>query len=760
MKQEAEIPSGWRLPDPDSFTKPEAKIETAKESGAPPPDLWEDEEKAVMDFDFGRFFRAFWIRKWLILFLGSAVFAVAALVILSIPPVYRAAAQILIDPADSVIEIQSVSSPLSTTNQGIASEIEVIRSNGMARQLIEAVDFHSYADAPIPPTKLDSLLGLEPGIAERSRRLLKIAAGWLASEADAGQASEEAVVRAYYSALGVWRVAPTFVISIAFDTKDPDFSVRAANELAAIYITNQIEQKRQARIQASQLLTENLSKLDERIQGSKKVVSSFRRESGLSDSISSELLNQQLSEQMTQLVNARASQQTAGARLAEVERLIRDQKNEELLSVINSTSARAQWDALRAAERQLAVYAQDYGPNHPIIIQQTQELQGLSQNFEREIQTAVQALRSEAGVASDKVTELQRAILDLRQSMTEVTEKENELRQLEADADISRTLHETLTNRIREAESAIVEGPDARILNLAERPLTPHSMPKRFLLLGAFIGAFAFSGVVALGLEFLNGGYQTEEELRRSLGWPILATVPKHSRWSFLPRSMSKRRASAYEEAFNALYTNLEFHGLELNSGRAMTILITSSVPGEGKSTVVHGLARTAVENGAKVLVIDADLRRSTLHKKFDAENKLGLANCDPRFFDEKLVKNLIVSDPKTGVDIIPAGAIQTSPQQLLRSSVPQQILRANRPHYDLIVIDTPPILAVADAQLISKHCDSAVLVIKWSSTSRRLVQRAIARVSTRGMPLAGCVLTQVAKSAHRVGTYQYLDYT
>jgi capsular exopolysaccharide synthesis family protein len=762
MKQETEIPSGWQLPNADAFTKPRAEIETAGGGDSLPPRLWDDEgeEKSFMDFDLGRFIQAFWIRKWLILSLGSVIFVMLAFVIMSIPPIYRATAQILIDPADSVVQIQSVSSPLSTSNQDIASELEIMRSTEMARQLLETVDFRSYAQEPLPRSKLDALLGLDPGIAERGRQLTKFARGWFASDADAQEVSDDEVIKSYYSALSIWRVPPTFVISIAFDTKYPEFSAQAANELAALYIANQIDDKRRARVEASQLLTENLRKLEDRIRGSKEVVDTYREDSGLAQSISSEMLGQQISEQMSQLVEARAVYQTADAQLGEVERLSRNQRYEELLSLIDSSSAQTQWDEVRAAERQLAISGGDYGPNHPIIIQQSEDLQGLYESFEREIQTAVQALRIEASVASEKVSELQRSIVDLRQEMTKVTEKENELDQLEADSEISRTLYETLTNRIREAESAIIEGADARILNLAEPPVNPSEPSKRLLLLGAFVGAFAFSSLVALALEFLSGGYQSEEEIRRSLGWPILATIPKKSQWKIFSRNKVEQHGSAYQESFNALYTNLEFHGLELGSGRATTVLVTSSVPGEGKSTVVHGLAERAVSNGARVLVVDGDLRRATLHEKFGIDNKHGLSSCDPRFFNEKLVKDLIITDPVTEVDMIAAGPGQINPQQLLRSQVFQHILRANRPDYDLIIIDTPPILAVADAQLISKYCDSAVLVVKWSSTSRRLVQRAVNRVSTRGMPIAGCVLTQVPKSAHRVGTYQYLDYT
>lgn len=711
------------------------------------------------DIDIGRFVLALWTRKWLILTLSGLIFLIAAIVIMSMSPTYQATAQILIDPADELTKIQAVSSPLARDSQAISSEIEVIRSSDIARQLIDAVDFQSYAELPLPPSKLDSLLGLSPGLAESLKQFRKKTEGLLSAKAETDSISENEIMESYYSALGVARVSGTYVISINFQTLDPHFSAEAANQLAAIYIANQIERKKNTREQASALLTGNLAKLENEIQRSNKEVEQYRQESGIDDAPSTELIGQQLTLQTTQLVNARSSAQALNAKLQNMVDLQQTGRLEELLSIVNSKPAQARWQDVLRGRRVLATAGQDYGPNHPEIIRLTKELEDAETSLENQLSNAVEAARIQAVGASSKVAELESLIIELRRSMTELKEKENELKQLRADSDISRTLHELLTSRIREAESAVVEGADARILNLAEPPQYPSSKPKKILLLAALAAAFTVSSVTALGLEFLNGGYQSEEALRRSLGWPILATVPKKRRLKLFGKFRSGRKASAYDEAFNILLTNLEIHGLDFGGGQAVAVMVTSSIPAEGKSTIVRDLAAIAVEGGSRVLVIDADLRKPTVHKQFGVRQAPGLTNCDLSHFSENLITGLIAKDPKTGVDVLPAGDNKVRPQQLLKSSVLPQIINAERRNYDLILLDTPPVLAVSDALLVGKRCDAAIFVIKWSSTARRLVQRAVVRFSKGGVALAGCVLTQVSKSAHRIGTHQYLDY-
>ena len=710
------------------------------------------------EIDIGRFFLALWTRKWLVLSLAALIFSIAFVVIMSIPPTYRATAQILIGSGDEFTQIQA-SSSLARDNETISSEIEIIQSVDIAREVIEAVDFARYAQAPIPPSKLDNLLGFSPGLAERLKLLRESMTGFLLPKEQTDDLAENAILKTYYGTLNVARVSGTYLISITFETLDSEFSAKAANQLAAIYIANQIEGKRAAQQKASALLTENLSKLENDIRRSNQEVEKYRQESGIDEAASTELLGQQLSFQTTQLVDAQTVAQALNTKLQNMEQLQQDGRLEELLSIAASGAAETRWQGVLRARSALAAASQEYGPNHPEIIRLNKELEDATRSLESQLSVAVEITRREAAAASRKVSRLESSIVDLRRSMAELRAKENELQQLKADSNISRTLHDLLTSRVREAESAVVAGADARILNSAKPPSDPSSKPKKILLLAALLAAFTVSSGAALGLEFFNGGYQSEEALRHASGWPILATVPKKTKYKVLGYRRGGKKASAYEEAFNLLLTNLEIRGLDFDSDKAVVVMVTSSIPSEGKSTVVHDLASITAEGGSRVLVIDTDLRRPTMHEQFSVRPHPGLANCDLKSFSDDLIENLIVKDPQSGVDVIPVGKASIRPQQLLKSSILPQILNAARQNYDLILLDTPPLLAVSDALLLRKRCDAAIFVVKWSSTARRLVQRAVLRFSEGGVPLVGCVLTQVSKSAHRVGTYQYLDY-
>jgi capsular exopolysaccharide synthesis family protein len=181
---------------------------------------------------------------------------------------------------------------------------------------------------------------------------------------------------------------------------------------------------------------------------------------------------------------------------------------------------------------------------------------------------------------------------------------------------------------------------------------------------------------------------------------------------------------------------------------------------------VVGGLARLAAQAGSRVLVIDCDFRRPSLHLGFGIDNRSGLATTalnDPSQLEgsaEVGADGLVQVDPSTGVHVIPAGDALPNPHRFLRSALLPRLIMSQRKAYDLILIDTSPVLAVADPMVLGPLCDLVLLVVKWNGTPRRTVQRAIARMSAAKTPIAGCVFNQVAPSAHKADTYKYLDYS
>ena len=489
----------------------------------------------------------------------------------------------------------------------------------------------------------------------------------------------------------------------------------------------------------------------------------FRTEAGLVKSVSTELINQQLENQLMQLAAERAQQRTLQGRLAELETLRAGGANDQLYDLLGAPAVQHLRGEVLQLQREITRQSQEVGPKHPTMIGLGADLREANFRLSTEVNNAVQAVRSEATMAAERVREVEHTIAALKEEMAGLNAKEYTLRSLEAEAEINRSLHDAIVNRMREAEDAVFERADARILNRADVPTLPAELKGKLLMLAALIGAFCASGGVALGIEFLKGGFRTEEEVADALGRPMLAAVPRVPAWNWRPTAghgeAIRRYGPAHIEAFHALHTSLELVGVGPTKGKAPTVLVTSAIPDEGKSTVVSGLARLAAEMGARVLVIDCDLRRPSVHSHFGIDNRTGLSTCDleePNPYGDGLVK----VHRSSGVQVIPAGPSPSNPQRLLRSPLLPRILMASRSAHELILIDSSPVLAVADPLVVGQLCDVVLLVVKWGSTPRRLVRRAMTRISAGGVPVAGCVLNQVAPSTYKADKYKYLSYS
>lgn len=732
----------------------------------PAPSLWPGAEH-TSKLDLGRLIDMLWARKGWFAFTFATIATIALLIILSFVPQYEATSSVIITPDQPIVDVRAMVSPLSTDSQAVTSEIQVISSRPLVQRVIDDVGFRDYLSAPKPPNRLETLLG------QSFYDTFETIRDWFAHVLDldlepAGELPEDKVLRDFYDNLEVARIPNTSVLTIEFTATDPDVAARVVNHLAEEYVASQVAAKQMARANATKLLTERLQQLRERMSQSEQAVERFRTDSGLVKSAGVELLGQQLAAQTMQLAEVRAEQMTLQARLAELEALADAGADAQLYELLDSPSLQTLRVEVRQLQREIARQSKEYGPKHPVIVELAAELSEVTSRLDDKVSRAIDAVGSEASMVAARRAEINQMIAALKAEIAGLNAKDYTLRQLEGEAEINRSLHDAVVSRLREAEDVVFERADSRVINLADTPT--ESVPSRggiFLAL-ALVGAFCVSGGVALGLEFLNGGFRSEEELAGALGLPVLAAVPRVSaRGRRAADTYGKGRyGSAYREAFHTLHTRLELRGLASNGGKAPVVLVTSAMPGEGKSTVVSGLARLAAQAGSRVLVIDCDFRRPSLHLHFDIDRRRGLSRsegnqeCEPAELAEAGVDDLVQVDPSTGVHVIPAGASIANPQRFLRSGLLPRVILSQRTAYDLILIDTSPVLAVADPMVIGRLCDIVLLVVKWSATPRRSVERAIARMSAGDVPVAGCALNQVAPSVHRAGNYKYLAYS
>jgi succinoglycan biosynthesis transport protein ExoP len=765
------------LPDGSSLREQGLAWPAAAEERVGPSDrLWREHEQAL-DLDLRRIIRSLWARKWLFGSIFFGIMLLAGLIVFSIPHGYTATATVLIDPSEtSLVDIRSISDPLSTTEESIASEIEVIAAGPLVERVIDAVGFREHLAAPSPPTPVGTLLS-----AILPRETLAATQDWATtmfdrdawtwfspeggSEEEDGELDHREVLKQFYRGLDVQQVGETHVIRISFEATDPVLATDIANQLARAYVDSQLETKEQARTRAAQLLRGRLTELRERLVASEAAVEKFRNESGLVESAGVELVSQQISEQTTQLVEARAQLQTQEAHLKEIQGLRAAGAFERLQNLVDPATIDRLQERAIDIRGQIARESKELGQRHPVIINLHAELDAVGQRLIGEVNDAVENLRVQTAVAAQRVTELERTIAGLKEEISGLSSKEGMLRQLEAEAQINRTLYETLLNRIQETEQAAFSEADARVLTPANIPIDPSAPGRRFLLALALVGAFCVSSGVVFGTEYLHEGFATEDELTKTVGLPTLAVVPRtSSRQLQSPGGFDRLIAnygSAYTESINALHTGLCF--AKRSSREPVVIVVTSSAPGEGKSTLVSGLARVAAQLGSRVLAIDCDLRRPRLHACFGLDNGLGLSTYVRQASDYadngSLDDDLVELDSVSGVHVITAGPTDENPQRILRSGPLTRLLAAARDAYDLILIDTPPVLAVVDPVIMASVADACLVVVKWRTTPRRSVVKALSRLAPSGAPVIGCVLTQVDRGMHKHRTYNYLEH-
>lgn len=345
---------------------------------------------------------------------------------------------------------------------------------------------------------------------------------------------------------------------------------------------------------------------------------------------------------------------------------------------------------------------------------------------------------------------------------------EKRLKQLpQAERDLARLMRHVKVNAdiytflLQRHESArIVKASTISNINVIDPAIEPRSPikpnKKKNLLLGILLGAMLGVGI-AFFQEYLDDTIKDPESARRDLGLPVLAVIPlipkkdrkSSSRLGTLITQLEPK--SPVSEAFRALRTGVHFSAINRNK---KIILMTSTFPGEGKSTVISNLAVTLVQTGARVLLLDCDLRRPALHDVFGHSQLPGLSEI---LAGDSTFESVIHNTGIKGLDLISAGTTPPNPSELLGSGQMADLLVSMQQHYDHILIDAPPVLAVTDAPLLTAHCDVVLVTIETGRVPVKAVRRMIEMLVSVKAPVAGIVINDKAdKSREQYGYYSY----
>lgn len=647
-------------------------------------------------------------------------------------------------------------------------EMEVLKSRGLAEKVITRLGLLSN------PEFNPSLRQPEEGLASKLTILNPL--NWIpdswkesVSAATSGEVvsvepSEEererrAMVRAvniFLSRLNINSIDFSDVITIEFSSPNPQMATRLANELPDAYILDKLEAKFEATERVSNWLTEQLADLEQKVRESEQAVELYREEHGFTEGSRNAILNEQLSSINSQLIIAKAERAEAEARLIQMKRLLNNEvQGIETASEVMSSPLVMQ---LRTQEAQVmrraSELAVEYGPKHPRMLQVDAELEDIRNRIDEEIRKVVLGLENEVEVARTREASLEASLAEAERETGAQNREAVQLRALERESAANRTLFETFLTRFKETSSTQgTETPDARVLSRAELPASP-SWPNRKRIFGMIL-VLGFLGACGLvfAIHILNPGLFSPEQVEQELGVHAIGLVPKVPGKLEPHDYVLERPNSGFVEAINSLKISLK---LSDPDSRIKAIQVTSSVPEEGKTSLVLTLAMVLAQAGQKVIVLDGDLRRSSIEKKLDISDP-GPGLTDFVIADTDDPSGFVVHDERTGLDFMRTGeARYVSASDLFSSQRMQTIIARLKQEYDYVLIDTPPVMAVADARIIGRLADKTLFVVRWDKTPKKVARAALDQLRKGGTAIAGVVLQQV--DLKRYGRLGYGD--
>ncbi|WDZ80827.1 polysaccharide biosynthesis tyrosine autokinase (plasmid) [Ensifer adhaerens] len=660
-------------------------------------------------------------RRWRFISCTAALtLAVFVAISLVITPSYTAFSRILLDAPKDYILSQDAGPELRDNSTFIESEIAVLTSASLLEKVVES-----------------------EGLAEEDPDLGAGALAWLEG------------------ALEVSRVGLADVIELSVTSHDPEEAARLANALAEVYVQDRIASRYEGAKKASTWLSERAGILREELSRSENAVQKFRAEHNLLATQSGSLTGQQLSELNIALINARAELATKRSKFEQAEKILRTGGDAQTLpDVLQSDVVSALRTQASVMTRKEADLRLRYGEQHPEVMTVQAERRDIEQQISAETQRLIGNLRNEVEAAEAREAALSRALASVSGQSAVEDQVGVQLRDLERIAAANKELFQTFLSRAKIAEEkSTLLSSGVRVITHAGVPLAP-SFPNRplFAAVGLVFGA-ALGGAGALVRELFASGFMARRQVEETLSFPVLASLPRMTEWS---RTKSRvqpvaylehRPLSRYSEAVRRL--RLGLGGIsEEDHSRSIT-LVTSAMPGEGKTTLALSLAYSAAADGERALVIDADLRVSATTAFFGMAENVGLVDLLTLPIDPAKAIHL---DERSGIHVLPAGGKTLNPPALLASARMRAILEEFRSTYDTVIIDAPPVGPVADAAILAGHADRVVFVVKWRDTSREAVAEGIRYLGNRSK-ISGIALTMVdGPKLPKYGRYASLD--
>ncbi len=733
--------------------------------------------------EFREQLRRYWGYKWLIVTVIALVVSTTWLVVHQLTPRYTATVTLMIEPPENnVIELDQVVKGLDTNTITLVSEVEVLKSRELAAKAVARLGLDKAKQSQ-PHGKTRSLVShLNPfnyvpaawkeGIGEFWRDAKASIVGQFEQDGatldlgpngslidDVEESRRNSAINQFLSGLKISPQQYSKVVHISFTSDNPKFAADAANALAEAYVQNTVDIKYAGTREAAEWLDGQLLHLRERVEESEAKLEGVRQGAVLVQGRNSQVISQQITSINEQLLTAQAHTARLKARLRQIEELKNPPDgSEESTNIIGSGLIQTLRLEQFRLEREEADLALELGDKHPRMINIRTEIVNIKRKLQAEIDKYVEAARSELAVAQAQEASLKRSLNSLTNQVGDVSQAEIELRALEREAEANRSLYQSFLTRSKEARAQEdIQQADARILSYAQVPGAPSFPPKQKYINFSIVGSLGLAfGLVAL-LEKLDKGFRTARQAEQQTGLPVYAVVPsvRLTRENVKDPAdlITKDGHSRYRESINLLYSHLKW---PRDGTVPKTVLVSSPLPKEGKTSTAIALARRAAHLGDKVLLIDGDFRHPMATRKLRLKQHPGIGDV---ISEDATLDEALQQDEASGVSFLSAGRTKEDPVAILGSEKFRRLLDTLKQTFDLIIFDSSPILAVAEPQILARMVDQSLVLVRWGKTPRQAAITAVRQLQDFGAEVAGLAMTRVdltQQSYYGYGEYGY----
>lgn len=708
-----------------------------------------EKHNAEDEIDLRELFLVLRRRKGTILLTTLVIFIIGFFVTLKIQPTYKATATIQIDSEDSakVLNFDVGITGDSGNSEFFQTQYELLKSRALASKVIKELKLDEKKQ---PSDEAPTITAI---ILDKARDLVT----WGDDDRPDYQLGSYPVESKFNTGLSITPVKKSQIVAIGYESKDPQFATDAANAVAENFIVMTKERRMKASESAQKFVEKELKEAKAALEKAEQELADYAKKASIiqtGDENSQSLLSQVTTELNLASAQAEASRIEAEALFRQV------QGSQGASNALNSPAVQQHKSNLAQLQHDYDQNLQTYKPGHPKMRTLERGIRQAKQRLNREITANLSATRNlleSKYEAAKKMEKELKSKLDIQKAgLLNQRDKGIQYQSLLQKVIIKRKVNEGLL--LRATEIKIASGVVTSNIAIVDPAILPYAAQKPNIklnlalssVLGLFMGV-----VIAFLLEFMDDRVKSSEELKRILGLAILGITPEVKGKDPIVHSLAtaKQPTSALAEAFRSLRTNLLFSSVE---GVPKVVALTSAMPSEGKSSSCINLAAAFAQASNSVLIVDADMRKPTVHKRLKLDNSQGLSNYLTR---QSEMGDVIQETIIEGVSAITAGPLSPNPSELLSGPRIEDVFKLAPHQFDIVILDCPPVMGLADALVLANKANATILVSAFGQTSKRAIQDAHERLKQARANLIGAVFTKVKSGGGYGYSYEYSTY-